>query len=89
MQTWVSLGHWAEAESAPVPSINPTLSGLDLAGGGAEYWALSGALATHSHSEPSWKLVGTLGCWMGVPGVHRGPRDPGRTRGHGEQGREG
>lgn len=46
------------------------------------YWGLSGALATQSHSEPSRKVVGSLGCWMGVLGSWQ-------SRESGEQGREG
>lgn len=70
-------------------AVNPTSSGLALAGSGAMYWALAGAVATQSHSGPSWKVVGTLGCSMGDPGVHRGPRGPGRAGSQGEQEREG
>lgn len=67
MQTWASLGHWAEAGSAPVPPSVPqslvwTRQEAELRTG------LSQELWLPSHSEPSWKVVGVLGCWMGFLG---------------------
>lgn len=39
-----------------------------LAGGETMFWGFSGAVATQSLSEPSWRVVGLLGCWWGFPG---------------------
>lgn len=70
-------GSWGRGWRSPQSPYQPHILWPSLAGGETMFWGLSGAMATQSLSEPSWRVVGLLGCWWGFPGSTEAPAELG------------
>lgn len=76
------------AEAGHCSSLHqPHVLCLAWAGSRAVYWVSQELWLLQVTREPSWKVVGVVRYWTGIPGVHGGLRDPGRPGSQRSKGR--